>query len=1044
MKEKDASIPRRDFLRLSTAAVGGLVANGLPALNVVNRLTRFVPMDKGTVGALLAMGERAVFRGAELKFVGMPIGGICAGQVYLGGDGRLWLWDIFNQIKFGTVPKRVNYRGGAFEAGGGANYIEPPEQVHPFEQGFAIQVNGKTRQFKAGDWKDIAFTGEYPMGFVEYKDPSCPVEVTLEAFSPFIPLNAEESALPAVTMRFRVKNTSNAPVKVNLGGWIENPIGLHTVRDGEALRNTQYASDASCLTLTMEEPHTKKPAGRPAIVFERWDQPTYAGWTVAGTAFGKGPTDKAKFFGSSGNVGGPGKQFAKSYYVGEGETNVQGDARTGRLTSRDFTIERRYIEFYIGGGRHPKTACLNLLINGKIVRTATGVQDDALRLETFDVAEFEGQKARIEIVDDEPGFWGQIGVGQIAFVDTPTNTLPERADFGDMAFALLDSQPGDWACLTLSDVDDLFSGQRKAEKGHVVSALTPTRPKAGLVRTMTIEPGKEATAVFAITWRFPNLVLNVLGKVDHHYAARFKSARAVVDYLSKNFKRLDETTRLWHETWYDSTLPRWFLDRCMGNTSTLATMTCVRFADGRFYGWEGVGCCDGTCGHVWQYAQTVGRLFPELERSVREMADYERSFQPDTGLIRFRGEYGFLFAIDAQAGYILRTYREHQVSADDRFLKRVYSRMKQALEYLIKQDENDDGIIEGRQHNTLDVDLYGPSSWLTSLYLAALRAGEEMANEMGDKAAATRWRGIFKKGSAKFDEIFWNGDYYIHVLDKAKNLDSMRIGDGCEADQLMGQGWAHQVGLGRIVNEERSRAALKALYKNNFLSDIGPFRDEQKAGRWYALPGEPGLLMCTFPKGDRNEVLGPKPTWASMYFNECWTGSEFEAAGHMVAEGLVEEGMRVARAVHDRHHPAKRNPWNEIECSDHYARCMSVYGMFVTLSGFEYHGPKGHIAFAPRLNPENFRSAFTAAEGWGTYRQRFTRSGLEAGIKVCHGSLRLNTIALQGEGNQAEVTIGTRKVEAKTKREGKKVVVTLARPTQIKEGEELTIRLRQA
>src|SRR5205085_5259958 len=139
-------------------------------------------------------------------------------------------------------------------------------------------------------------------------------------------------------------------------------------------------------------------------------------------------------------------------------------------------------------------------------------------------------------------------------------------------------------------------------------------------------------------------------------------------YAARNFSRRREETMRWHDTWYDSTLPFWFLDRTMANTSTLATTTAYRLGDGLFYAWEGVGCCAGTCTHVWHYAHAPARLFPVLERSARERADYGVAFNPDTGRIRFRAEHNDHWAVDGQAGCILRAYREHQMSADDQFL----------------------------------------------------------------------------------------------------------------------------------------------------------------------------------------------------------------------------------------------------------------------------------------------------------------------------------------------------------------------------------------
>ena len=203
---------------------------------------------------------------------------------------------------------------------------------------------------------------------------------------------------------------------------------------------------------------------------------------------------------------------------------------------------------------------------------------------------------------------------------------------------------------------------------------------------------------------------------------------------AKNLTRLERETRLWHQTWYDSTLPYWFLDRTFANASILATSTCHRFRNGRFYGWEGVGCCAGTCTHVWHYAHAVARLFPELERILREQVDYAPGigYDPKTGIISHRAEEPVGPAVDGQAGNILRAYREHQMSADPAFLKRLWPRVKASLEYLIRHDPNSDGLLEGAQHNTLDAEWFGKVPWLSSLYIAALAAGEAMARELGD------------------------------------------------------------------------------------------------------------------------------------------------------------------------------------------------------------------------------------------------------------------------------------------------------------------------
>src|SRR6267154_4415765 len=162
------------------------------------------------------------------------------------------------------------------------------------------------------------------------------------------------------------------------------------------------------------------------------------------------------------------------------------------------------------------------------------------------------------------------------------------------------------------------------------------------------------------------------------------------------------------------------------------------------------------------------------------------------------------------------------------------------------------------------------------------------------------------------------------------------------------------------------------------------------------MPGEAGLLMCSFPRSDwdYSQAKGKGPDWAAGYFNECMNGFEYQAAGHMIWEGLATEGLAVTRAVHDRYQAARRNPWNEIECGDHYARSMASYGVFIAACGFEYHGPKGYLGFEPRIKPENFKAAFTAAQGWGQFVQTVDDGVQASTIDLKWGKLRLRTLGL--------------------------------------------------
>jgi non-lysosomal glucosylceramidase len=845
----NAGLDRRQFLRVAGAGATAILGGPLSVMAGPFDQREFeslVPADKKLapewVASLVARGEPTVYRGRDLDSIGMPIGGICAGQLYIGGDGRLWHWDIFNQ----HVSTNASH------------YAKPMAVSSPVEQGFTLRVGDRTLALDRTGFADVAFRGQYPIATVNYRDGRVPLAVTLEAFSPFVPLETTDSSLPATVMQFTLRNTSTAPIEATLTGRLENAVCLHH-RDAPGLRRNRVVA-------------------------------------------------------------------------GEGFTFLE---------------------------------C-----------SAHGADLDAL-----------------------PGC-------------------------GTMGLALL------------GDAEASPPHPSQQRESPLAESLV-----GELGRTVRLEAGASAALTFLVAWHFPNLEIKGLEERGREYASRFDSALAVAAYVARHIDRLASGTRLWRDTWYDSTLPHWFLDRTHLNTSILATSTCYRLKSGRFWAWEGVGCCEGTCGHVWHYAHAMARLFPDLERATRERVDFGLALQPD-GAIRFRAEHNDIPAVDAQAGAILRALREHQVSADTAFLARTWPAVKRATEWLIRKDADGDGIIEGNQHNTLDTDWFGPVAWLSGLYLAALHAAAAMADEMHDAAFAAACRGITARGRVNLVSRLFDGEYFVNRPDPA-HRDAINSGSGCEIDQVMGQGWAWQVGLPRVVPAKEAVSALRSLWRYNFTPDVGPYRERYKPGRWYAMAGEAGLLMCTFPREgwDYEQASGKGPDWAAGYFNECMNGFEYQAAGHMIWEGLVQEGLAVTRAVHDRYHASRRNPWNEIECGDHYARSMASYGVYLAACGFEYHGPRGHIGFAPRLSPSNFKAAFTAAEGWGTFSQRRDGTGLTASVAVKRGTLRVKTLALAVDKAPAGIRVrvaGTRVAASHTYREGR-LELTLPADARLAAGQRLEV-----
>jgi len=927
-----------------------------------------VPVDKqltqDAVQRLLGRGRQEVYRGKELETIGMPVGGIATGQLYLRGDGTLGLWEIFNRNVF---------------TGYGSDNYRTYRPSSPVDCGFAVIVKREDKAFVRllnRDFENVEFIGLYPIGIVRYREDGLPVRIALTASSIFIPLNAKDSALPATLFHIVVENISDTDIQASVLGWLENAVCIHSAKAVHALRRSRIINEneRTLIVHTAEKASVPKvaPAARPKIVIADFELADYGDWKVTGEAFGEGP--------AKGTL--PNQQEV-SGFLGKGLINtfLGGDKPHGTLTLQPFKISRNFINFLIGGGSLEGQTCINLLVDGKVVRTATGKNDEKLEWYFWNVQEFDGKTAQIQIVDQFSGGWGHINVDQIELSDEPQEgqmgPLDTLADYGSLVLAVAEEGASSGDIRELLAFLGGWAVELNAEE-DVAWPVTEKHSTALATHFVGLAPGAAHTFIFVLAWFFPN------HPNGHEYANRFNSAAEVANYVLDDYERLAGDTSKWYNTYYEhSTLPRWLLFRLHSTVCNLATGTCQWWKNGRFWAWEGVGCCAGTCTHVWNYAHAPARLFPQLERSAREMQDFGEGFDSESGLVGFRSDRAY--AADGQCGTILKAYREHQMSADDAFLKRNWPHIKKALEFSIIQDGNDDGLIENSQHNTYDINFEGPNTFVGSLYLAALRAGEEMAKEMGDERFAERCRKIFESGSRLSIERLWDGEYFIQLVDLQK-YPKNQYARGCLSDQLFGQGWAHQLGLGYIYPPEYVKKALQSVWKYNWAPDIGPYNAVHEPERWFARPGEAGMFTCTWPKS-------PYLAEGVRYRSEVWTGIEYQVAGHMVWEGMVDEALAICHGIHERYYPAKHNPYNEVECGDHYARAMASWGVYTALAGYEYHGPKGHIGFAPRLTPENFRAAFTAAEGWGTFAQQRDDKTQREQIELRWGQLSLKSLA---------------------------------------------------
>lgn len=570
---------------------------------------------------------------------------------------------------------------------------------------------------------------------------------------------------------------------------------------------------------------------------------------------------------------------------------------------------------------------------------------------------------------------------------------------------------------------------------------------ATLAAHAELPPGATKDITFVLAWHFPNTELYWTNEPDqrgralrNHYGTRWRDAWEPAAYVFRNLASLRERSRRYRDLLWNSTLPEAVKDAVSSQASIIRTNTVMVMENKLTLAFEGCndnsGCCPMNCTHVYNYEQTMAHLYPDLERSMRE-TDFLVNMRPD-GSMSFRtpvplrpGGNKMFPAADGQMGCIMKVYREWRLSGDDAWLRKLWPEVKRALEYAwTSWDADRDGVMEGEQHNTYDIEFYGPNSMVSTLYLGALEAAARMARYLGDVEAAKRYAELREKGSRLLDQLLWNGEYYIQKVDESKEgAKRYQYGEGCLSDQLLGQWFAEVVDLGKLLPPDHIRTALASIFRYNFRTDFSDFANVQ---RIYAINDEKGLLLCTWPRGKR-------PALPMVYSDEVWTGIEYQVAAHMFYEGMIKEGLAIVEAVRARYDGVRRNPWNEIECGHHYARALASWSLLTALSGFAFSAPEKEMRFRPRLRRAEFRALYSAGVAWGEYRQQSTKEGLEAEISVEGGRLELARLRLPFSGPKAQVE--TRGPARATVRAGQ-AIIEWAEPVRIEAGQRLHVTLK--
>lgn len=842
--------------------------------------------------------------GADLRCVAMPLGGIGTGSIALCGDGSLRQWQVVNQVNHvGYVPysffaiwaRRQGKQPIALALQTDDFLIERDFEPVPSVSDHMVPDSMARWMASVPTVMETRFQGEYPIARVSYHDEDLPIDIRLDATSPFVPFNAAESGVPGILFRFTLRNRTTSPVAASLMGSLQNFVGW----DGESL---------------------------------------------------------------IGDVRNPG--FGGNFN------------RLHRTPGR-VTLE---------------------MINSRLPA-------------------------------DHPS-WGELAL--VALADDVT-ALPQWDDFDLM-----------WHEFERDGTFGVGAGTEPSSRWRTWNGSLSSRVK--------LEPGEEKQVGFVLAWYFPNRYVNwrqpvpVPGEEKSkfwigNFYNHFGSVMSVVNHLDGGQADIWEQAERFKDTLYKGSQPCWFLDAVSANIVPARTNICLRTEAGAFHGFEGGGgastagwcavggCCALDCTHVWNYEMTISRLWPSLDQSMRE-TDWllnqnakgylpHRTPLPDYLPRLWDVEIGGPEnpALDGLFGGVLKTYREYLTTGERSFLETMAPHVFSAVDYVMEtQDTEGDGVLKGEQPNTYDIHLYGPNTFIGTLYLAALLAAGQIADRFGDPVRASKYRARFELGTVGYDNTCYTGEYYRQIVDLREHV-KYQFGDGCMSDQLLGQWWAHLLGLGYVLPKDHVRNALVSIFKYNFRDSFVDFPQEPRV---FASPHDRGLLIATYPEGNRPDV-------PLLYSDEVWTGVEYEVASLMLYEGMADEGLSIVRAVRDRYDGNERNPWNEVECGDHYVRAMSSWSLLDLSAGLVYDAERRSLRVGPRWQEDDFAGFFVAGYSYGLIMQKRNEGELFLDVDVRYGNLAISELRVlcPGEETSGTVSWNGEALSATFVREGDEVVVQL-------------------
>ncbi|MBN1412845.1 MAG: hypothetical protein JW969_18535 [Spirochaetales bacterium] len=970
---------------------------------------------------------------------GIPLGGIGTGSIEIRSDGAFHEWMIFNNppwCGWNEFMKAEN----------------PPLKASDFS--FIIRTRAKgevtTRLLRNLEQEEILYsyhiphlkpaetikwTPRFPHAEFSYSDPALPVECKMTAWSPFIPHDVKNSSLPAAILSFKLKNPSKHAIDLSILGLLSNPF---KVMEEAGVKNT------------VKETNQYK-----GIVFSGNSIPEkhpMAGGELSLSVPGPGSTYEASV--SSGfQIAGFMNFFEEFYRTGSLRNNADPPPeppfvpRIKALMAGKISVK----DFYLETPHHFRDGFEQMLLK-EVKNFYQEISKDALRLNRDLEARWllvmkhslstKNRKIFNDRIKEDP----QINTDQ-AKLEKLLNELaiPDIKKSIDLPKI---TPPAGGVCRAIH----LKPG--KEQEIHFI--LGWYFPNHRAVK------GEDY--------------------MGHAYEHWFSDSSQVTEYVIKNLKSLKSKTELFLDSLYSGTLPHWFKDAVNAQLTTIVKNSFYTkskdFGIWEGLGCCGLATLDVT----YYGSFPIIHLFPELEKAQMDLTarfqlkegmavydeyflafpknkiEFEKELEKDTSLINdkekrkavfkkitkitgydptgriphlFPGTFSYVdryHMIDLMPKFALLAHRDYQWSGDLSFLEKMWPHIKAAIDHNIAQDEQGLGLPYHYGNEATDLpissqtydvwDFQGYSSYVCSIWLAALRSTAAMARILKDEKYAEKMDRLYQKAEGNMEKLLWNGEYY----DLWNDPPNKQKNEFCMTDQISGQWYMNVLNLPPLFEKKKVVSALKAI------------------ARYNSVP-ERGLINGVLPEGKKavwaKGIFGLPPNYQS---DTPWTGTEYAVAALFIQQGLVKKGLAIVKDVYDRYKKAGLT-WNHYECGEHYYRAMSIWNVMQALQGFKYNAIAHELILLPSDKKKEHKSLVVTSEGYGMFEH-----AKNIRVTWLSGKLTLTTFlfstSMKKGKKSVKAEINGRKTACQAIIENRLYGMQFEKPINLKAGDILNVRIK--